>query len=406
MKGGEYWIVSVPNKLEASDPNASAYTWKILSSQLHPIASVYPFDLPILRTGTLEKLFQTADLLVRLDLFCETLVRKLERQFYDLLTPETSHLILEVDEVPVLQYIETWQWKVASYPIHRSLQELTETMTSYSSRLDDELKESVSYLTEKRNRVGKLTRKNQGGLAVIDMKQVFTEDIVIENDLGESDYIIDIAVLVPKSTNKQFISEYEMIGCEIVEFTETEKGSPIIPNSAIKIIEDKEYAIYSMKVLKKFLRQIKVESLAKRFVIKEIDFSVVNTTNHSNEDNESETEVLDNTEELEKAELDLRETVTQIRLWCQSHYGEAVTSWIHVKALRVYVESTLRYGLPVNFGVVLVETSKSSQKVKARKILQEKYKNLDKEGMMDTKTDEIDQVFPYVSFDFNIFGKQ
>ena len=40
--------------------------------------------------------------------------------------------------------------------------------------------------------------------------------------------------------------------------------------------------------------------------------------------------------------------------WCRAHFGEAFIAWMHIKAIRVFVESVLRYGLPVNFAVVLV----------------------------------------------------
>ena len=32
--------------------------------------------------------------------------------------------------------------------------------------------------------------------------------------------------------------------------------------------------------------------------------------------------------------------------WCITSYGEAFSSWIHVCAVRLFVESILRYGLP------------------------------------------------------------
>ncbi len=36
--------------------------------------------------------------------------------------------------------------------------------------------------------------------------------------------------------------------------------------------------------------------------------------------------------------------------WCITSYGEAFSSWIHVCAVRLFVESILRYGLPPQVG--------------------------------------------------------
>jgi len=41
--------------------------------------------------------------------------------------------------------------------------------------------------------------------------------------------------------------------------------------------------------------------------------------------------------------------------WCTTTYAEVFASWIHLKAIRLYVESALRYGLPVNFTAILLE---------------------------------------------------
>jgi len=50
-------------------------------------------------------------------------------------------------------------------------------------------------------------------------------------------------------------------------------------------------------------------------------------------------------------------------------------AWIHLKAIRVYVESVLRYGLPARFRAVVIEPSKRNEK-KLRKALDDMYKDL------------------------------
>ena len=49
--------------------------------------------------------------------------------------------------------------------------------------------------------------------------------------------------------------------------------------------------------------------------------------------------------------------------WCKTHYGDAYVAWMHIKVIRVFVESVLRYGLPVDFTAVLykVNPGKDSQ---------------------------------------------
>jgi V-type H+-transporting ATPase subunit C len=38
----------------------------------------------------------------------------------------------------------------------------------------------------------------------------------------------------------------------------------------------------------------------------------------------------------------------QLTQWCRQNFAEAFIAWAHLKAIRLFVESVLRYGLPIN----------------------------------------------------------
>ena len=65
--------------------------------------------------------------------------------------------------------------------------------------------------------------------------------------------------------------------------------------------------------------------------------------------------------------------------WLKINFSECFTAWVHVKALRVFVESVLRYGLPVNFQAVLMYPNKKSVK-RLREVLNQLYQHLDSSG--------------------------
>ena len=68
------------------------------------------------------------------------------------------------------------------------------------------------------------------------------------------------------------------------------------------------------------------------------------------------------------------------------NFSECFIAWIHVKALRVFVESVLRYGLPVNFQAMLLLPQKKTQK-RLREKLNELYADLDSAGGGSGKDD-------------------
>jgi V-type H+-transporting ATPase subunit C len=84
-------------------------------------------------------------------------------------------------------------------------------------------------------------------------------------------------------------------------------------------------------------------------------------------------------------------------------------AWIHVKALRVFVESVLRYGLPVNFQAMVLLPQKKTQK-KLRETLNQLYAHLDSPGGGSVVDIEMpaglgfsnSEYYPYVYYKLNI----
>uniref|UniRef100_A0A673CHX5 V-type proton ATPase subunit C n=1 Tax=Sphaeramia orbicularis TaxID=375764 RepID=A0A673CHX5_9TELE len=62
--------------------------------------------------------------------------------------------------------------------------------------------------------------------------------------------------------------------------------------------------------------------------------------------------------------------------WLKRNFSEVFVAWIHLKALRVFVESVLRYGLPVRFQALLLQTDKKRSK-KLREELASLFMHLD-----------------------------
>lgn len=60
-------------------------------------------------------------------------------------------------------------------------------------------------------------------------------------------------------------------------------------------------------------------------------------------------------ERLAKAKVDAMVTLGQVKRQCLRKFSDVFSVWIHVKAVRVFVESVLRFGLPVNFVCALIK---------------------------------------------------
>jgi V-type H+-transporting ATPase subunit C len=100
--------------------------------------------------------------------------------------------------------------------------------------------------------------------------------------------------------------------------------------------------------------------------------------------------------------------------WCRAHFGEAYAAWLHLKVIQAFVESVLRYGLPVDFSTFLMKpnvkiadkdmrTRLTKAILTVRPELQLKNASLmedDEEGGGDDA-----DILPYVCLKFPILGK-
>mmetsp|Transcript_13236 Transcript_13236/g.41786 ORF Transcript_13236/g.41786 Transcript_13236/m.41786 type:complete len:93 (+) Transcript_13236:103-381(+) len=88
-----------------------------------------------------------------------------------------------------------------------------------------------------------------------------------------------------------------------------------------------------------------------------------------------------------------------------------MVAWVHIKAMRVFVESVLRFGMPPCFGAFIV-SPKSGATTAARKVLADVLGRQGQAGpyggdkLAAAGDDEGEEYFPYVSFSFTPFNVQ
>ena len=162
---------------------------------------------------------------------------------------------------------------------------------------------------------------------------------------SESEFLASVAVVIPATAEEQFLTTYHTLDSSAVPLgpegrRDTQKGSPIVPRSARKISTDRDgYVLYTLVVLRAFLDSFRAAARERRWTVR--DFTYVPSLAGS-----SAKACEELTKEVASA-LGILKDISRRR------YEEAITRWVHVKMIRVHVDSVLRYGLPVNFTAVL-----------------------------------------------------
>ena len=171
-----------------------------------------------------------------------------------------------------------------------------------------------------KNSLSTVVRKTQGSLATRDLG-----DLVREEDMIETENLTTLLVTIPKFSTQDWLDSYETLA----QF--------VVPRSSKMLKEESDYALFTVTLFRRTVDSFKnaVREKNGSFQVREYSYNKEKIT-----ENKEEKQSLE--EEVERRRIELYE-------WCQTSYGEVVSSWIHVVVVRLFVESILRYGLPPAF---------------------------------------------------------
>ncbi|RKP12079.1 lysosomal H+-transporting ATPase 42kDa, V1 subunit C1, partial [Piptocephalis cylindrospora] len=221
-----------------------------------------------------------------------------------------------------------------------------------------------------------LQRKQAGNLSVRDLSEVVRKD----NCLLGSEYLRTVFVAVPKTLYKDFLASYETI------------TSMVVPRSAEKVAEDAEYGLFGVTIFQRALADFTSKCREERYTVRDFIWD-------EEQMEKDRAAIVESTSAQETMQLQLSE-------WVKASFGDAFVAWIHLKALRVYVESVLRYGLPADFCCATI-MPKPKFEAKTLLKLDKNYANLGRQfAEVQASTDDEavgavpeDEYKPYVWFE-------
>ena len=250
-------------------------------------------------------------------------------------------------------------------------------------------------------------RKKGGSYMVADLSKVLTPEVVAPDAFVDTEFLVTVVVVVPKSLENEWLANYEClddnaVGYGPAEDRESIRGSPVVPRSARRICVDKDgNVIYLTTILRLYEESFKEACRGRRFTVRQFRPSADGSGNDDG--------VSDEKHAAEDVEQEYNVAVRSLVQWCRAHYGEVFSAWMHVKAIRVFVESVLRYGLPVDFTAALVWPHKRSYERKIRSKLRDVWTSIG--GAQDDFHDDgasvagdAEEYFPYVSFNLSPRG--
>jgi len=367
-----YLLIAVPGEVEGS---TSEQSLRNLRGKLDSVgAESWEFRIPKLRVGTLDSLISMSDELTKFDHTIFQTVVKIERAYYEF---EGEGHQLAVGAGTIADYLRDFAWDLSKFPTSRSLAELAGLVTGHVMKLDEEQRALTSRFHDNKQMLMQLQRKRGGNLMIASLEDVLTDERLlqatgqtVDQHFVNTEFLRTVVVVIPRGGEKEWLECYEQLDNESVQ-VKGSRGesssftSPVVPRSARRIVDDKDgFVLYTVVVLVKFLDSFRTAAKSKRFVVRDYE-----PRTGAGAAGMSEAERLVT---LENEDSKMRRNIT---VWCRTHFGEAYSAWIHIKAMRVFVESVLRYGVPPNYVSALVKVPKKGDR-KVHSMLETMYRHL------------------------------
>lgn len=376
----EYWLISAPGDKTCQQ------TWETMNNltrHQNNLCENFKFHIPDLKVGTLDQLVGLSDDLGKLDAYVEQSTRKIAAYLGDVLEDQRDKLYenLQANNNDLTTYITRFQWDLAKYPTKQSLRNIADIISKQVGQIDADLKTKSAAYNNLKGNLQNLEKKQTGSLLTRNLADLVKR----EHFILDSEYLTTLLVIVPKQMVNDWNANYENI------------TDMIVPRSSQMITQDNDYALCTVTLFKKVVDEFKLHARERKFVVREFTYN--------------EEELAAGKNEITKLVTDKKKQFGPLVRWLKVNFSECFCAWIHVKALRVFVESVLRYGLPVNFQAILIHPNKKNTK-RLRDVLMQLYGHLDGSAASSGgNADNVDipglgfgqsEYYPYVYYKLNI----
>jgi len=407
MSNNIYIAVAVPNSVEQKNPGDLCRETVSQLSRLverSNLARYNNWTIPSgkLKVGTLDSLVGLSDELGKFDNTVRNNCLQIKKIYSDFSGKHEE--VLLVKQMTPSAYLEGFQWD-NKYSTESHLRDIVhEIVMETKTNLTNLLKIKASCV-EVNRKLQVTTKKAEGNLTVRD----FAQDVK-HVDYINTESLATIFVVVHESQDQQFLDTYDKVQhskeadrlrkfasdfhererekaaqldekAEVVEtakkpvVSETQrlrlaaaetmekiKCPLVVPTSAKQIAKDSEFAMYRIVCLRKAKGVVELLLKEQRHHLRELSA-------------DWESPDIDLKEEQAQMQKTLKKQSKRLIAVCKTFYASTFVAWVHLKAVMMFVESVLRYGLPVRYTFCLIKPNRGQEK-SIHKRLTEKYQIL------------------------------
>lgn len=326
-------------------------------------------------TDNLDTLFKTNDDLMRDEIEIESFLKALEKQIMDLSPKHELHINMKSYSLNINEAISEFTWDDNKYP--KNNKTIADIMNKINEKYSETRKTIKAKTDDYNNSLNDLKAKEKGKSEALTLMKQDYRDLVnkSKNEMKTTDYLCTMLCFVPTGSEKFFLEKYQKL-----------VDGMVVPYSALRIDrgEDEKMELYRVVVMKHCKDDFKNQCQGQlRVACREYDEEELSKKPAE----EREIEVLQNQIKDKKANL--------IRI-ASSGYSEVYYALLHLKYLRLYVESCLKYTTGDYYSVVVFVPKEKEQRLVSAMI--KTFNDTKEQGWYGTKEElkETEDFYPFI----------
>lgn len=227
-------------------------------------------------------------------------------------------------------FIKAFQWNHLKYRTDRNASEIAETLWAETQQIDNLLKARLATYNNSKASVAAIERMRTGSLLSKDLSPYIKGEDVVQ----DSEVLTTLMVVVPMVNKQDWQQSYEQL------------APMVVPRSSRLIAEEDGYCLFNVTIFVKHRSEFVKNASEHKFIVREFKYdpALYQETMATNE----------------AMQVDLENQWSSLVRLLKTNFGEVFSAWIHLKVLRLFVESVLCYGLPPQFLAVVLRPSHQS----------------------------------------------
>ncbi|KAK2195270.1 bifunctional Vacuolar ATP synthase subunit C superfamily/ATPase [Babesia duncani] len=332
-----------------------------------------------LRFTTFDDLLRCADELEKEDQVVEMVLKRSEQLAREVDSITDVCIYYQGANLSVTKYLQSFEWDEGRFPKYNPIGENLKNLSQLVKKMGEDVGAKATTYADLNSKRQALKANDDCSNIYRDLVYIITPEVIQEpSDFIESEHLTTIIVYVSVGSDADFLRRYMQFAPNIV------------PLSAKKLpIDLKSYSLYRVVMFKTsveaFLKQCEANAIvAKQFIYKpEVYQSIL--------------------EERSKLEVEAnRQEVLLSRIF-RVAYSDLFICWIHLKIMRVYCESILRFGIGSAFSCFFIRFLGNENITTVRKILNDLLcPNSKSKQQQHDEFEDGNEYYSYVSFRFSL----